>query len=61
MTREDLISRVAEISHTTWKRQKHRDQGVPLGDLSDEVTEHDRERAEDIVSELERLGVLRVD
>lgn len=38
-------------------RQKNRDQGVPLDKLGAEVTEHDRERAEDTVAELERLGV----
>ena len=61
MTRDDLISRLAEISHKTWKRQKHRDQGVPLDDLGDETTDHDRERAEDVVAELERMGVLQLD
>jgi hypothetical protein len=40
-------------------RQKHRDQGVPLEQLEVDVTEHDRERAEDTVAELERLGVCR--
>ena len=38
-------------------RQKNRDQGVPLQELTLDVTDHDRERAEDIVAELERLGV----
>ena len=38
-------------------RQKNRDQGVPLDKLGVEVTDHDRERAEDTVAELERLGV----
>jgi hypothetical protein len=32
---------------------------VPLSELSLEVTDHDRERAEDTVAELERLGVYR--
>lgn len=49
---------MAEVSHLTYVRQKSRDQGVPLGELSLDVTDHDRERAEDIVAELERLGVL---
>jgi len=40
-------------------RQKNRAYGVPLSELSLEVTDHDRERAEDVVAELERLGVYR--
>lgn len=59
MTREELVERLAEVSHTTWMRQKSRDQGVPYEELSTDATEHDRERAEDIVAELERLGLLR--
>lgn len=51
--------RLAEVSHLTYVRQKSRDQGVPLGELTLEVTEHDLERAEDVVAELERLGLLR--
>jgi hypothetical protein len=45
------------VSHLTYVRQKSRDTGVPLNELTLEVTDHDRERAEDIVAELERLGV----
>jgi hypothetical protein len=45
------------VSHLTYVRQKNRDHGVPLSELSLEVTDHDRERAEDTVAELERLGV----
>lgn len=58
INRDELIERLAEISHLTYVRQKNRDQGVPLGELTLEVTDHDRERARDIVAELERLGVL---
>lgn len=41
-------------------RQKSRDHGVPLVLLSQEVTEHDIERARDVVDELERLGLLEL-
>ena len=58
MTEESLVQRLAEISHDTWRRQKHRDHGVPLEDLGTEVTDHDVERAQDAVKELQRLGVL---
>ena len=58
MTEESLVQRLAEISHDSWRRQKHRDHGVPLEDLGTEVTDHDVERAQDAVKELQRLGVL---
>jgi hypothetical protein len=38
-------------------RQKHRDQGVPLERIPSDVTDHDVERAQDAVAELERLGL----
>ena len=57
LDRAELVRRLADVSHRTWMRQKHRDQGVPYEDLPAEATEHDLERAEDIVLELERLGL----
>jgi hypothetical protein len=57
LTRQDLVKRLAEVSHRTWIRQKVRDQGANEADLSVEVHEHDLERAEDTVQELERLGI----
>jgi hypothetical protein len=57
ISRDELVRRLAEVSHLTYVRQKSRDQGVPLAELTLEVTDHDRERAEDVVAELERLGV----
>lgn len=60
MTHEALVQRLAQISHETWRRQKHRDHGVPLEDLGTEVTDHDLERAQDTVRELETLGVLNL-
>lgn len=59
MSRETLVAALAETSHRSWMRQKHRDYGVPRDELITEVTDHDRERAEDIVAELERLGIYR--
>ncbi len=38
-------------------RQKERDQKVPQTSLDPRVTAHDLERSEDIVQELERLGI----
>jgi hypothetical protein len=57
ISRDELVTRLAEVSHRTYMRQKLRDHGVPLEEITPEVTDHDRERAEDIVAELERLGV----
>jgi hypothetical protein len=41
----------------SWIKQKVRDYGAVESDLSTEVHEHDLERAEDTVQELERLGI----
>ena len=57
ITRNELVKRLAEVSHETWIRQKVRDQGAREADLSAEVHEHDLERAETTVQELERLGL----
>ena len=57
ISREELVRRLAEVSHLTYIRQKSRDHGVPFEELTLDVTDHDRERAEDTVAELERLGV----
>jgi hypothetical protein len=61
MTRNELIERLAEVSHSTWMRQKSEDEGVPQETLSAEITRHDLERAEDTVAELERLELLNLD
>jgi hypothetical protein len=58
MSRADLVERLAEISHQTYLRHRVED-GERLEDLSPEVHRHDRDRAEEIVSELERLGALK--
>jgi hypothetical protein len=57
LTREELVRRLAEVSHRSWITQKVRDYGAVESDLSTEVHEHDLERAEDTVEELERLGL----
>ncbi len=59
INRDELVKRLAEVSHLSYVRQKNRDQGVPLEELTLDVTDHDRERAEDIIAELERLGVFQ--
>jgi hypothetical protein len=57
VTREELVERLAEVSHETYLRQKARND-PPANPTGHEVTEHDRERAEDTVRELENLGLL---
>jgi hypothetical protein len=57
ISRAELVERLAEVSHRTWMRQKSRDQGVSSAELDPAVAPHDRERAEDTVAELERLGL----
>ena len=57
LKRDELVRRLAEVSHKSWIKQKVRDYGAVESELSTEVHEHDLERAEDTVQELERLGV----
>lgn len=57
LTRDELVQRLAEVSHETWMRQKAEDLRRQLEEIPAEVTEHDLERAEDAVRELERLGL----
>ena len=59
VTREQLVDRLAEVSHKTYLRQKARND-PPADPTGQAVTAHDRERAEDTVAELERLGILRL-
>ena len=59
LSRADLVERLATVSHRTWMRQKVRGAGDPAEPLSDRVTDHDREQAEDTVRELEELEGLR--
>ena len=54
----DLVSLLAEVSHLTWMRQAARDKGLCYHQLDPTTTDHDRERAEDTIAELERLGLL---
>jgi hypothetical protein len=56
LTRDELVRRLAEVSHATYLRQKAR-KGPPADPTGLEATPHDYERAEDTVQELERLGI----
>jgi hypothetical protein len=48
---------LAEVSHRTYNRQAFREKKKTEAELSPDVTDHDLERAEDTVQELERLGI----
>jgi hypothetical protein len=56
LTRERLVELLAEISHASYVKQKARGD-PPANPTGTKVTDHDVERAEDVVLELERLGV----
>jgi hypothetical protein len=58
VARAELVSLLAEVSHFTWMRQAARDKGYAYEELDPIPTEHDRERAEETVAELERIGLL---
>jgi hypothetical protein len=57
LTREELVRRLAEASHTSWMKQEREDLQEEIESLSEEITDHDLDRAEDTVQELERLGI----
>jgi hypothetical protein len=58
ISREELVRKLAEVSHSSWLRQKERDHGADPSKLSKEVHPHDVERAEDIVDKLVELGLV---
>jgi hypothetical protein len=59
LTRDELVERLAEVSHQSWMEQKEEDLRRELDSLPTKtaVTDHDRRRAEDTVRELEQLGI----
>jgi hypothetical protein len=58
ISRADLVSLLAEVSHLTWMRQKARDKGLCYTQHDPTPTDHDRERAHETIAELERIGLL---
>jgi|GEM_PF-6816536 len=53
LTGGEILDLIAKISHETWMRQAFRDKKIPLGDLPREVSDSDKERAEDAWRALE--------
>ncbi len=58
VTRERLVEELAAVSHELWLLQGIRDYGRDPAKLPQEITDHDRERAEQTVRRLEELGVV---
>lgn len=60
ISRQDLVDELAKVSHATYLKQKKRamETNEPPADPNNpSPTDHDRERAEDTVQALERLGI----
>ena len=62
MKRGALVRRLAEVSDETYIRQrvrdKHESRDAVTAQVGEAPTDHDLERAEEVVRELERLGML---
>jgi hypothetical protein len=56
--RDQLVEELAQVSHTTYMKQKARNEPKIEPADPNAVTDHDRERAEDTVTRLEELGVV---
>jgi hypothetical protein len=59
LTESELVERLAHVCHQTWMRQKQRNDGLVADPTDPTPTDHDFERARDIVAELRALGVWR--
>ncbi len=53
LNRSEQLSLIAWVSHQTWMKQASRDKGIPIEKLSKEVSDGDKERAEDALNALE--------
>ena len=58
LTRAQLVDEVAAVSHEMWMLHSIRDKKMDPADVTEEVSDHDRERAEHTVRRLEQLGVV---
>ena len=61
LTRERLVAELAAVSHEMWMLHSIRDKRMDPAEVTEEVSDHDRERAEHTVRRLEELGVVRFD
>ena len=58
MTRARLEDELAAVSHEMWMLHSIRDKRMDPADVTEEISEHDRERAEHSVRRLEQLGIV---
>ena len=58
MTRARLVDELAAVSHEMWMLHSIRDKRMDPADVTEEISEHDRERAEHSVRRLEQLGIV---
>ena len=58
LTRERLVAELAGVSHEMWMLHSIRDKGIDPAEVSEDISDHDRERAEHTVRRLEQLGVV---
>jgi len=56
--RERLVQELALVSHEMWMLHSIRDKRMDPADVTAEVSDHDRERAEHTVRRLEQLGIV---
>ena len=61
MTRARLVDELAAVSHELWMLHSIRDKKMDPAEVTDEVSDHDRERAEHSVRRLEQLGIVDFD
>jgi hypothetical protein len=57
LTEAELVERLAHVSHQTWMKQKKRKDNIVVDPCDPAPTEHDFERARDLVGELKNLGL----
>ncbi len=58
ITRERLVDELAAASHEMWMLHSIRDKKMDPAEVTEEVSDHDRERAEHSVRRLEQLGIV---
>jgi len=58
MTRARLVDELAAVSHEMWMLHSIRDKRMDPAEVTEEISDHDRERAEHSVRRLERLGIV---
>jgi predicted transcriptional regulator len=61
ISRAQLVDELAAVSHEMWMLHSIRDKRMDPADVTAEVSDHDRERAEHTVRRLEQLGIVTFD